>query len=236
MIDVYDDVLEEHNAILIDDAVKKISWKYDYHSDPKEVNKHWHVFCGKDLESCTNSGYEWAHSLYVAFTKKFDFIQKYNIEKYERIYCNAHTHGIEPHRHCDDGDFTMIYYPRLDWKMEWGGGTTVYNNQRTNIDKHVPYKGNRLLVFNAELPHKAMPVSRECYELRTCIVFKVLIHGGTGASIDPEQTHRPSSALESIGAPKSAPVGSDIPNQKYHENVDFYKNAIKQGNYKIKFT
>ena len=44
MIDVYDDVLEEHNAILIDDAVKKISWKYDYHSDPKEVNKHWHVF------------------------------------------------------------------------------------------------------------------------------------------------------------------------------------------------
>ena len=129
----------------------------------------------------------------------------------------------------------MIYYPRLDWKMEWGGGTAVYNSQRTNIDKHDPYNGNRLLVFNAALPHKAMPVSRECYELRTCVVFKVLIHGGTGASIDPEQTHRPSSASESIGAPTTAPVGSDIPNQKYQENVDFYKNAIKQGNYKIKF-
>ena len=30
MIDVYDDVLEEHNAILIDDEVKKLSWKYSF--------------------------------------------------------------------------------------------------------------------------------------------------------------------------------------------------------------
>ena len=70
---------------------------------------------------------------------------------------------------------------------EKGQGALLNNHkirvsQRTNIDKHVPYKGNRLLVFNAALPHKAMPVSRECYELRTCVVFKVLIHGGTGAS------------------------------------------------------
>ena len=33
MIDVYDNVLEEHNALLIDDEVKKIQWNYDYHSD-----------------------------------------------------------------------------------------------------------------------------------------------------------------------------------------------------------
>ena len=30
---------------------------------------------------------------------------------------------IEPHIHRDDGDITMIYYPRLDWKVDWGGGT-----------------------------------------------------------------------------------------------------------------
>jgi len=191
MIDVYDDVLEKHNAILIDDVVKKISWKYDYRSSPSGANKHWHVLCGHNKKECINFGYEWAHNLYDAFTKKLDFIQKYNIEKYERIYCNAHTHGIEPHLHIDDGDFTMIYYPRIDWKDAWGGGTIIYNEQKTNIDKHVLYKGNRLLVFNAELPHQALPVSRECYQLRTCVVFKVLMHGGIGASSDPEQTHRP---------------------------------------------
>ena len=46
MIDVFDNVLEEHNALLIDDEVKKISWKYDYSSEPSKPNKHWHVLCG----------------------------------------------------------------------------------------------------------------------------------------------------------------------------------------------
>ena len=81
------------------------------------------------------------------------------------MYMNAHTHGIEPHLHVDDGDFTMIYYPRLDWKLEYGGGTLVDGKLLHNF-------GNRLIVFDAYLPHMAMPVSRQCYELRTCVVLK----------------------------------------------------------------
>ena len=165
MIDVFDNVLEEHNAILIDDEVKKISWKYDYSSEPSKPNKHWHVLCGHNEEECGKLGYIWAHDIFNAFVNKFDFKSKYNVEEYERIYCNAHTHGIEPHLHIDDGDFTMIYYPRIDWKKEWGGGTLV-------DDPLVSYVGNRLVVFTASLPHMAMPVSRECYELRTNVVFK----------------------------------------------------------------
>ena len=89
-----------------------------------------------------------------------------------RCYMNAHTHGMEPHIHKDDGDFTMLYYPRMDWKLEWGGGTSVYDEMGEEIDRHIPYKGNRLLVFDAYLPHQAMPVARECYHLRSIIVFK----------------------------------------------------------------
>ena len=192
MIDVYDDVLEEHNAILIDDEVKKLSWKYDYPSEPSKPNKHWHVLCGHNEEECDAASYDWAHSLFDMFVNKFDFKSKYDVENYERIYCNAHTHGIEPHLHIDDGDFTMIYYPRMDWKKEWGGGTLV-------DDTLVPYVGNRLIVFTASLPHKAMPVSRECYQLRTCVVFKCNV-------VD-----------------------------QVKETIDFYKNAIKQGNYQIRF-
>ena len=192
MIDVYDDVLEEHNAILIDDEVKKLSWKYDYPSEPSKPNKHWHVLCGHNKEECDAASYDWAHTIFNMFMDKLDFKSKYNVENYERIYCNAHTHGIEPHLHIDDGDFTMIYYPRMDWKKEWGGGTLV-------DDTLVPYAGNKLIVFTASLPHKAMPVSRECYQLRTCVVFK-------------------------------CNVGDQA-----KETVDFYKNAIEQGNYKIKF-
>ena len=192
MIDVYDDVLEEHNAILIDDEVKKLSWKYDYHSEPSKPNKHWHVLCGHNKEECDAGSYDWAHSLFDLFVNKFDFKSKYDVEDYERIYCNAHTHGIEPHLHTDDGDFTMIYYPRIDWKLEWGGGTLVNETL-------VPYAGNRLVVFTANLPHKAMPVSRECYQLRTCVVFKCNVVDGI------------------------------------KKTIDFYKDAIEQGNKKIKF-
>ena len=165
MIDIFDNVLEEHNALLIDDEVKKISWKYDYSSEPSKPNKHWHVLCGHNKEECDRANYYWVNTLFNMFMDKFDFKSKYDVEDYERIYCNAHTHGIEPHLHIDDGDCTMIYYPRMDWKKEWGGGTLVNETL-------VPYAGNRLIVFTASLPHMAMPVSRECYELRTNVVFK----------------------------------------------------------------
>ena len=192
MIDVFDNVLEEHNAILIDDEVKKINWKYDYSSEPSKPNKHWHVLCGHNKQECNLANYYWADTLFDMLMYRFNFKSKYNVDDYIRIYCNAHTHGIEPHLHIDDGDFTMIYYPRMDWKNEWGGGTLV-------DDTLVPYAGNRLVVFTASLPHKAMPVSRECYQLRTCVVFKCNV-------VDQAK-----------------------------ETVDFYKNAIEQGNYKIKF-
>ena len=185
MMEVLDNVLELHNAILVDDAVKKLSWKYDYPSEPSKPDKHWHVFCGHNKKECTEAGYEWAHELFDFFMSKFNFVDKYFIEGYERIYCNAHTHGIEPHIHVDDGDFTMIYYPRLDWQIEWGGGTAIFQDlTKIEIDKHVEYKGNRLIVFDAYLPHQAQPVSRQCYELRTCVVFKCTVSGGNRERLD----------------------------------------------------
>ena len=162
MIDVYDDVLEEHNAILVDDDVRQISWKYDYYSDKTKLNKHWHVLCGHNEEECGELGYFWAHDLFQVFTNKFDFKKKYSIDGYVRIYCNAHTHGLEPHIHKDDGDFTMIYYPRMDWKIEWGGCTAIFKDSsipsnlttsskykkdysKLEIDRHINYIYNLLI-------------------------------------------------------------------------------------------
>jgi len=77
--------------------------------------------------------------------------------------------------HTDDGDFTIIYYPRMDWKPEWGGGTLIGAEDKDDSEaawQLVPYVGNSLVIFDAHLPHMAMPVTRECYELRSVIVFK----------------------------------------------------------------
>ena len=198
MIDVYDDVLEEHNAILIDAEVKKLRWEYDYSSDFTKPNKHWHILCGHDEEECDKNAYAWAYTLFEVFMNKLDFKNKYKVVEYERIYCNAHTHGIEPHIHVDDGDFTMIYYPRMDWVTGWGGGTAIFQELKNSkgspkyeeeiskleVDKLVNYKGNRLVVFDAYLPHQAQPVSRECYQLRPVVVFKCNISGANRERLD----------------------------------------------------
>ena len=92
----------------------------------------------------------------------------------------------------------MIYYPRMDWETEWGGGTAIFEeetNDRSSplyaaeykniqMDKHVNYRGNRLIVFDAHLSHQAQPVSRQCYELRTCVVFKCNISGSNRERLD----------------------------------------------------
>jgi hypothetical protein len=168
MIKTYDNALEPHVAELIDMQLRDVSWKYNYDSVKNGVNKHWHVFCGHNLDDCYDNGYDYLIAIW-------NFIKKHNPQlEMERAYLNAHTHGIEPHRHVDDGDFTIIYYPRMDWQMSWGGGTLIegdYNNGHLE-DKFIDYKGNRLIIFTAGNLHQAQPVSRECYELRTCVVFK----------------------------------------------------------------
>ena len=49
MIDYYDNFLEEHVAQLIDMQIREVSWKYDYDSKPNGTQKHWHIFCGHNI-------------------------------------------------------------------------------------------------------------------------------------------------------------------------------------------
>ena len=143
MIDIFDDTLEQHNAELIDMTIRNLSWKYDYSSTGDGVNKHWHIFCGHTPEECKENGYETLLLIWDAVQRK----SKIKLQM-ERMYLNAHTHGIEPHAHVDDGDYTIIYYPRMDWQRHFGGGTIIGNEL-------IDYKGNRSIMFNASYLHQA---------------------------------------------------------------------------------
>ena len=46
---IYENVLEDHVAEYIHMEMKNLSWKYDYKSNVKEVNNHWHIFAGHCL-------------------------------------------------------------------------------------------------------------------------------------------------------------------------------------------
>ena len=179
--DIYDNLLEPHTAELVDMEMKKMTWQYDYNSKKGAVNKHWHTLCGHET---VEEPYNFINYIWDTAKQKYNFAEKYKVTQFKRVYCNAHTHGIEPHLHQDDGDFTMIYYPILNWEPEWLGGTALWNNERTEIEKYINYIGNRLFVFSANLPHQAMTVSRQCYELRTCIVFKTFRSDANAQRLD----------------------------------------------------
>ena len=54
MIDVFDDVLEEHNAILIDDQIKNMAWKYNYHSNSPNLINTGMFYVGMTKKSAVN--------------------------------------------------------------------------------------------------------------------------------------------------------------------------------------
>ena len=178
MYNFYDNFLEEHVAQLIDFEMKEVKWQYDYDSKPNGTQKHWHVFCGHNIDECNLNGYEFIEPIWNNI-KNVD-----STLELERAYLNAHTYGIEPHIHRDDGDVTLIYYPRLDWKIDWGGGTAIYNDDVTEIEKHFVNKGNRIIMFDANLPHQAQPVAKNCLELRMCVVFKLWTEAANRERLD----------------------------------------------------
>jgi hypothetical protein len=180
IIDVYDNVLPESDAKAIDDVMSKMMWGYGHwKSDWDKNSYHWTRWCGKTPEEVIENGMEFVLNIWNTLHTTLDFKSKYDLDTFERIYMNAHTFGIEPNIHTDDGDFTMIYYPNLAWKSEWGGGTMFYDTYTKtdevpiyNLDKLVDCKPNRLVVFDAQLPHMGQSVIRDCFELRYVIVFK----------------------------------------------------------------
>ena len=64
MINYYDNFLEEHVAQLIDMQMREVSWKYDYDSVPNGTQKHWHVFCGHNIDECNLNGYDFIEPIW----------------------------------------------------------------------------------------------------------------------------------------------------------------------------
>ena len=138
------DSLEGPVVVAFADTLFRADFTLDSNKDG--INKHWHRFCGHDK---IKPDYSFIEHIWETAKHKYDFENKYKVSKFKRVYCNAHTHGVEPHVHKDDGDFTMIYYPILDWEPEWLGGTALWNEQKTEILKFIPdpYKNLQTVIY-----------------------------------------------------------------------------------------
>jgi hypothetical protein len=152
MIEIFDDVLSERKSRYIHNCVSLLSWTFEYQPvTPPLVNKHWY----SDGEPFIDDILE----------DLLDATELKGLDSLKKCYLLGHTHGLEQQSHYDASDFTMIYYPKLDWKPEWGGGTLVG-------DTLVKYKPNRLVMFSCDQIHQGQPISKQCFELRPIIVFQ----------------------------------------------------------------
>jgi hypothetical protein len=152
MIEIFDDVLSERKSRYIHNCVSLLSWTFEYQPvTPPLVNKHWY-----------SDGKPFIDDI---FKDLLDATELKGLDSLKKCYLLGHTHGLEQQSHYDASDFTMIYYPKLDWKPEWGGGTLVG-------DTLVKYKPNRLVMFSCDQIHQGQPISKQCFELRPIIVFQ----------------------------------------------------------------
>jgi hypothetical protein len=149
MIEIFDNVL---STTKYHQEISQMKWSYEYQPiTPPLVNKHWY-----------SDGNPFIDDLFKALVGS---IQLGGLESVNSSYLLGHTHGLEQQAHYDACDFTMIYYPILNWQSEWGGGTLIG-------DTLVSYVPDRLVIFSCDQMHQGQPISKQCQELRAIVVFQ----------------------------------------------------------------
>lgn len=152
----------------------KASWSYGWHSDKDVPYGHWNV-------DITRTGIKNTVDITERLPKEFLDVWK-TIKPPEavlvRAYANRHTFGTEGYPHTDTDrmeDQTCVIYLNRDWKAEWGGETTFYNPEKTEILNAVMPRFGRAVIFPGNIPHCARAVSRICPEVRTTLMFKFAV-------------------------------------------------------------
>lgn len=58
--------------------------------------------------------------------------------------------------HTDQAGITFLYYPNLEWKLEWGGHTLFLNEKLDEAEYTCLNVPGRVVVFDGTIPHMVM--------------------------------------------------------------------------------
>jgi hypothetical protein len=159
----------------------KANWSYGWHSNKKVPFGHWNADIAKT--SADNST-DISARIPKEFLEVWKDINKAFFKEEAvliRCYSNKQTFGTEGYIHIDTKrkqDFTVIVYMNEEWDADWGGETTFYNDDKTEIIDAILPRYSRVVAFPGTIHHCARSVTRICPKARTTLMFK--------ASIDPQ--------------------------------------------------
>lgn len=159
--------------------INKANWVYGWQSNKDMPYGHWNL-------DITKTGITNPTDVTNRLPKEFKEVwEAFNAEMFNgtalltRCYANRHTFGTEGYIHTDTEraeDYTCVIYMDKEWDVDWGGETTFYNHDKTEIVKSVIPKYGRTAFFPGNIPHCAKPISRICPKVRTTLMFKVTIN------------------------------------------------------------
>jgi Rps23 Pro-64 3,4-dihydroxylase Tpa1-like proline 4-hydroxylase len=67
---------------------------------------------------------------------------------------NLSTLNDKNHFHSDELDgITLLYYPNMEWHLEWGGYTLFSDDATKNIEHCLVYTPGRVVIFEGNIPH-----------------------------------------------------------------------------------
>jgi hypothetical protein len=172
-----EDFLTHEDIQPVSNWLDRANWTYGWHSDKRQPFGHWNV-------DITRTGIHNTTDISGRLPKPFRPVWRKINALYGdqgvlvRCYANQHTYGVEGYIHTDterEQDFTAILYLNREWDANWGGETTFYNLERTEILTSVLPKLGRMVVFPGSIPHCARGLTRICPRSRTTLMFKFAI-------------------------------------------------------------
>ena len=107
-----------------------------------------------------------------------------------RIYTNGQTAGQCGDPHTDDGHLTFLYFPNLEWRIDWQGHLLFINrtgpvykteewenwvfksDASDEVSQVVTYKPNRVVIFPSHIVHYADAPHRLYNLLRISLAYK----------------------------------------------------------------
>lgn len=176
MIQTLDDLIPAKTLGSCQRWLDRAQWKHGWNSNNTIPYGHWNTDITKT--SHTNPT-DTAYKLPPEFRKVWELLNARffnNSGWLTRCYANRHTFGTEGFIHTDSErpeDQTVVVYLNPEWKAIWGGETTFYSRDHSEILKAVLPHPGRVAVFPGNVPHCARALTRICPEVRTTLMFKV---------------------------------------------------------------
>ena len=171
----------------------KGNWVYGWPSDKAIAFGHWNL---NITNTSINNPTDVSDKLPTVFLDVWSIVNKEffgNKAVLTRCYANRYTYGTEGYIHTDTEraqDQTCVVYMNDEWDPNWGGETSFYTADKSEIIKSVLPLYGRTAVFPGNIPHCARGVTRICPKVRTTLMFKV--------SIDPKSLYHAEEVLNTF--------------------------------------